>query len=185
MKKLGLITLSLFTSITMNISYGFTVTPLIRTSGQSILINCEGKKESFCLKTCNQENSCEIQESYCRNCAGTQNIKFKRIYDSVGTSLIATGEPRSDEEFSEIIKKGNFITLSSQTIYNFSGVYDGNQARAQFKYLCPKLYEFSDLMGILIIETNKENHSIQTVLGALCPDELSGQMSFYQTNSRW
>ena len=185
MNKLGLITLGLFTSTTLNISFGFTVAPLIRTSGQSIVINCAGIKENLCFEACNQENSCEIQESYCRNCAGTQNIKLKRIHDSVGTSLIATGEPRSDVEFSEIIKKRNFITLSSQTIYNFSGVYDGNQARAQFKYLCPNLYEFSDLMGILIIETNKENHSIQTVLGALCPDELSGQMSLYQTNSRW
>jgi hypothetical protein len=183
--KVVLITLSLLTSLSMNASYGFTVSPVVRTSGQAIVINCEGKKESFCLETCNQLNTCEIQESVCRNCAGTQNLKLKRIFDSVGTSLIAIGEPRNNQEFIEIIKKGNFITLSSQTIYNYSGVYDGNQARAQFKYLCPNLNEFSDQMGILILNSNEENYSIKTVIGALCPDELSGQMSFYQTNSRW
>ena len=144
---------------------------------------CDAKIETACTEICKNASYCEIQEPYCRNCAGTQNLKLKRIFDAVGTSLVATGE--SNQDLVQLLKNGQLSSLHSMTIYNYSGQYDGEQARAQFRYLCPNLPENSMQLGILLLALNPKNNSIDGVLGAICPDNVTGQATFYRTNSRW
>lgn len=166
-------------------SFGFTVTPVIRASGQTLFVGCDSKKETTCTSICGNSASCEIKESTCRNCAGTQNLKLKRTFDSVGTSLIASGPAKPNAALIQILKGGNFTSLHSMTIYNYSSGYDGYQVRGQFRYLCPNLPITSEKMGILLIGIDPRNNTTTGVLGAICPEEKSNQSTFYSTNSRW
>lgn len=183
MKLFSSLALSVLTLFQMNSSFGYMVYPVIRASGQALSVYCDAKTETACTELCKNSAYCEIQESYCRNCAGTQNLKLKRIFDAIGTSLVATEESRMN--LLEIIQKGHFTSLHSITIYNYSGQYDGEQARAQFRYLCPNLPMDSLNLGILLLSLNPKNNSVEGVLGAICPDPMTGQATFHSTNSRW
>jgi hypothetical protein len=174
----------ILTSFTQN-SFGFSIFPIIENSGQALMINCEPKTETACLEVCNQASFCEIKEPYCRNCAGTQNIRLKRTLDATGTSLIALGEPKTNNALIEILKTGSFVSLHAMSIYNYSSQYDGDRIRAQFKYLCPNLPDFSEKMGLLLLAVNPSNSIVTGVIGAICPDENNTQAFFYETNSRW
>ena len=159
-------------------AFGLIITPIISESSQALSIDCDPKTETACLQMCNQVTHCEIAESICRNCAGTQNLKMKRILDSVGTSLVAIGDSKPIDDLIHVLKTGNFISLHDTTLYNYSSQYDGDQIRAQFKYLCPNLPESSGKTGILLISASE-------ILGAICPDEKSNESALYSTNSRW
>lgn len=166
-------------------SFAFTVNPIIRASGQVLSVTCDPKKDlNACMSLCNNASKCEIQEAYCRSCAGTQNLKLKRILDSVGTSTVASGL-KTAKDLLTILKSGNFATLHSMTIYNYSGVYDGEQIRGQFRYLCPNLPWISDKMGTLLLGIDPKSNNVTGVLGAFCPDDKTGEAAFYGTNSRW
>ncbi len=163
--------------------FAFTVSPTIRPTGQHLTVNCNGKTENFCFDLCHHVSVCEIQESYCRNCAGTQSIALKRIFDSVGTSLVAAKAAKPEATLAQILKDRNFTSLHPLTIYNYSNSYNGDQVRAQFRYLCPNLPEKSEKTGILMLGLDSVNQNITRVLGAICPDEVSGKAAFYFTNS--
>jgi len=166
-------------------SFGMMIYPGVNEHGQILSITCDSQIETACMQICNQTSRCEINESYCRDGAGTQNLKIKRILDGVGTQTIANGNPKPIKELIQILKSGAFTSLHSLTLYNYSSVYDGDQVRAQFRYLCPNLSEFSDKMGILLLSLNPNENNIQGVIGAICPDEKTNEAAFYFTNSRW
>ncbi len=182
--KLNLLITFSFILFTAN-SFGFTVTPVIRASGQTLFVGCDSQKETTCTSICGNSSYCEIKESFCRNCAGTQNLKLKRTFDSIGTSLIALGEAQPILPLVKILKDGNFATLHPMSFYNYSSQYDGEQVRSQFKFLCPNLDLLSEKTGILFLALDPLTKTPTGVFGAVCPDHQSNQASFYKTNSRW
>ena len=146
-------------------AFGFLIEPAIRQSGQVLLLTCDPDIETECLLICNSATSCEIRESTCKSCSGTQNLKLKRILDEVGTTLVADDSAAPSNRLFEILASHDFITLHARTLYNFSSQYQGAQINAQFRFLCPGT---DDSTGILLLKTDSESRQIIGILGAIC-----------------
>ena len=179
MKSIFIFLFFLIHVLNVPISFGFIVNPGIGEFGQILRISCDPKSETACLQICNQESYCEIKEPYCRDCAGTQNLKLKRIFDGVGTRIVTSEKSKSNEDFIQTLKNGEFISLHPYTLFNYSSIYNGEQTRAQFKYLCANLSQNSDKIGILLLSIDSKKNIVSGIIGAICPDEETNQASFY------
>jgi hypothetical protein len=170
--KRGFVILStgLFSLILNQPSLSFTIEPKIETHGQTLLVNCVPHQNAECISICNSSIQCEITESFCKSCAGTNQLKLKRIFDAIGTSLVAKETILSNQDLLKILVSGNFITLHSRTIFNYTSVYNGDQINAQFQAFCPGS---SDSNGLLMIETDSETHQIGKILGAICTNKTT------------
>ena len=107
------------------------------------------------------------------------------MLDAVGITLIAQQPTFHSDTTVDILKNTPFITLHEKTLYNYSGAYDGDQLKTQFRSLCPKLSDTSEKTGILMVEVNPDTHALGDVLGALCPSEQSGNVGLHPVSSQW
>jgi len=183
--KTILILASLIVSLTMVSAKAMIIAPIVQYSGQALSVACDPLKETFCIDLCGKKDACIVKETLCRSCAGTEDLKLKRIFDGVGTSIVATGDAKANSDLLEVLKTGSFVSLSATTLYNYSGSFDGDQSRTEFRALCPNLPETSEKMGVLLLGLDSVDGSINHVLGAICPDQSYGQTSFFSTTSQW
>lgn len=163
----------------------FVISPVIKISGQALMVSCDPKTETFCQELCGVQESCTLPETFCRSCAGTESLKLKRILDATGTALVAQDPMRTTDVLLKTLRESLWVSLSSTTLYNYSSGFDSDQLRAQFTALCPNLPDFSPLMGTLLIGLNPVDHTVAGVLGAICPNQMTGSMDYFPVTSRW
>lgn len=165
-------TFSLIFFFTQN-AFSFWVKPILTFEGQTLEFNCRIKNDFFCQNLCGNVNQCTLVENKCPDCAGTQNIKLKRILDSVGSETVATREILSESNLLNEILKSNFISLHPKTIYNYSSIYNGDLINGQFFHLCPQSSDIfsEDFPSFLFIRMSTYYNKLDGVLGALCPEK--------------
>lgn len=182
MKKTSIASFLFLALMKTGSALGLTITPMIVNSGQSLFIECATTESSSCMKMCANPSHCELTEPYCNGCAGTQNLRLKRILDDVGKRIFATPSDFSDESLVDILASAEVISLHPKTIYNYSGVYDGGSIRSQFRALCEGV---SDSTGILLLKIDPVTHQPIGIHGAVCNHPVTGESILFQTNHRW
>ncbi len=162
-----------------NTSIAYTVDPVINNAGQALTITCDPSLETTCQTICNQPGSCVVQESDCRNCAGTEDLRLKLILDGVGTKIIASTQVLPESSLIKIFKSNHFMSVHPMTLYNYSSVYNGDQINAQFRALCPGVPVFAPQSGILLIDINPLTHQPTSISGAICPGISTTSFEFH------
>jgi hypothetical protein len=156
-------------------SQALKVDPAINEIGQALKIKCNSPEEDICTRICGHQFECFIQERFCRSCAGTQNLKLKRILDEVGTILVASDKILPADDLIRVLASGDFFTLHSRSIYNYSSEYNGAQINAQFRSLCQ---DQSDQTGILLIRADPITQRFKGIVGAICTHNHSQSTEF-------
>lgn len=181
-KAFALITLA-FALFGHGKALALNVLPTMIATGQGLTISCDPKTESLCKELCNNPSLCKVQESYCRSCAGTSDLKLKRILDSVGNTLIADKvKPKS--ELSRVLKSAQWVTIHPATLYNYSGAFDSEQLRTQFRALCVNKPQGWEVPGLLLLSLNQD-HRVESTLGALCPSLDTGSYEYMSLTRKW
>ena len=106
-----------------------------QNNSPKLKITCDSK-DSYCSQICNNESSCEIRQTACRDCIGT-SLLMTNIFEDMGISYRSTNEIVSNYELVDFLQLGLFVTFSSKSIYNQTDSYDSDGLRAKFLSLCP------------------------------------------------
>lgn len=107
-----------------------------RTSFEKeVLISCTSSEDYLCIDLCNNEKSCAVTEGYCRDCAG-DNLFLKTIFKQLGRTYQNTGSEVSKDDFISYIKEGDFVTVSSKSIYNTIDKFNSSKLKERFRSLC-------------------------------------------------
>lgn len=92
------------------------------------------ENDDLCLRACGEEKSCEFEEGICRDCIGT-SLYMTSLFNGMGKIYRSTDTVRSSELL-DLIETGDFITLSSKSIYNHVEAFNSKKLKARFQSLC-------------------------------------------------
>lgn len=92
--------------------------------------------DSTCLSLCQQNNSCVIQESSCRDCIGT-GLRMSRIIGEIGKGIRSDNRVVSVNRLLDLVHEGNFVTLVPNDVYNVIDGVNSLSALKKFEALCP------------------------------------------------
>jgi hypothetical protein len=152
-------------------SRAFDATPTLISGAQALEFHCRPGEED-CIRFCEGADSCVQMESPCPGCAGTGNLRLKRILDSIGFGLRAHPPERTVRDFFWLLKRDRWISLHPRTLYNYSGPWNGPAIRAAFLRVCDGLPGGGEGMVFLGVDGPAER--IPAVLGVLCRDVAAG-----------
>ncbi|MCK5882767.1 MAG: hypothetical protein KAG61_03695 [Bacteriovoracaceae bacterium] len=126
-------------------------------------VNCSEDDGHLCANLCENYSSCEVEESYCRNCAG-DNLFIKYLFKELGNRIQNGGDAVPADTFLEFIKEGNFTSLTSKSIYNFIDRYNSFATKEKFRSLCPNPTEYP----IVFLGVNEVSRSPESIRYVAC-----------------
>lgn len=107
-----------------------------RTSFEKeVLVGCSESESYLCIDLCNNEKSCSVTEGYCRDCAG-DNLFLKTLFKQLGRTYKNTSVEVSKDDFVSYLKEGDFVTISSKSIYNTIDKFNSSKLKERFRSLC-------------------------------------------------
>lgn len=109
---------------------------------KTVEVQCDSAAEYICQHVCQKVNTCEIEEGFCWNCAGTMNRTLNRFFLEIRDhifSIISNEQPSKEIHFKEVIEfllKGNFVSFDTQSIFNFLTPFQSHDIMEGFQRLC-------------------------------------------------
>ncbi len=116
---------------------------------KEIAISCNDGEENQCNYLCGSDTRCSIVEGYCRDCAGT-SLYLKVLFSEMGSRYHNSKRSVDVYDFFDFIVAGDFITISSKSIYNFVTSYNSFELRMRFQELCG----YEDPYPIVFLESS-------------------------------
>ncbi len=162
-------------------SCAFGVTPVLSSGAQALEFRCLEAEEE-CLRFCEGASFCIRPESPCPGCAGTGNLRLKRVLDSVGLGLRARSPERSSRVFFDLLRSSGWISLHPRTLYNYSSAWNGSAIRAAFRRACEGVSGGGD--GMVLLSVDGPSFRVPSVLGVLCQDAGSVAARWWSPDDR-
>lgn len=137
-------------------------------------VSCSEKEEYLCADLCQDYQKCEVKENYCGNCAG-DNLFLRYFFSEIGQSIINQQNEMPKQEFTEILRLGNFVTLDAKSIFNFIDKFNSLEIRQRLSSLCPNKAE----SPLVFIEVHPYSREPEKVLAVACTDITRETNLFY------
>ena len=168
MKKLILtILLAAISSSTFAITYESAWTQDFK---KVLNVTCNSDDAYLCADLCGEYASCQVREKFIKN-AGGDNLFLRHFFNEIGTSLVNAETKIDNELFIAYLKRGNFATIDSRSIYNNIDKFNSFALKEKFRSLCPEPTEYPivfvsvdhytrELKGVSAVAcTNSQNES--------------------------
>lgn len=130
-----------------------------------INVSCSSNEEYLCADLCQQYNQCQVKENYCGNCTG-DNLFLRHFFKEIGESISNQQKPMAKEQFIEILREGNFVTLDAKSIFNFVDKFNSLEIRDRFRSLCSSVSE----APIAFIGVHPYSRTPDKILAVACTD---------------
>lgn len=101
------------------------------SSEKSLSLNCGDN--SACEQFCDGP-TCEVAEKVCKNCVST-SIAMTFAFKEMGRALVAT-QGLDPYALFDLLESGNFVSLTSRSIYNLVERFNSSALRQRFRSLC-------------------------------------------------
>ncbi len=126
----------LITALTLSIlslsSFALNIDTSWSADSRKILnLTCSG--DDVCSQFCNGEQ-CQVEEKVCKNCVGT-SITMTYAFKEMGRALVSTESLTSYELF-DLLSSGEFVSLTSRSVYNLIYRFDDSELKSKFRGLC-------------------------------------------------
>lgn len=127
-----MIRLTLLILILPKLLFAFEISTKWSDSANKYLeLSCRNSYE--CQEFC-AGGQCQVQEKVCRNCIGT-SISMSYAFQEMGRAYVSSYE--LDEYFLfELLSRGEFVSLTSRSLYNLIDRFDSLVLRRKFQSLC-------------------------------------------------
>lgn len=103
------------------------------TADSRKVLNITCDDDNICTQFCDGD-SCQVEEKVCKNCVGT-SITMTYAFREMGRALVSTEEISSYELF-DLLSSGNFVSLTSRSVYNLIFRFDARELKSKFRSLC-------------------------------------------------
>lgn len=133
-----------------------------------VTVNCSEDDGYQCANLCEDYDKCEVNEGYCRNCAG-DNQFIKYIFREMGNRIQSYAAPVNMTFFIDFIGEGNFVSLTSKSIFNFIDKYNSFSTKEKFRSLCPSPTEYP----IVFLEVNPVSRDAERIKYVACSNSES------------
>ncbi len=127
-KLIQLFTLILISTSAMAFNIDTTWT---EDSRKVLNLSCNG--DDICSQFCDGD-SCQVDEKVCKNCVGT-SIAMTYAFREMGRALVSTQELSAYEIF-DLLRSGEYVSLTSRSVYNLIFSFDARELKARFRGLC-------------------------------------------------
>ncbi|MCT4642677.1 MAG: hypothetical protein N4A33_10325 [Bacteriovoracaceae bacterium] len=101
---------------------------------KEVVVRCSDDKNLLCDVLCEDENLCILEEGMAKNFVGT-SISLMNFLNNVGKSILSSGRA-NEGDVVRLLQSGNFVTLTSQTVYNLITKVNSKKLQRQFRSLC-------------------------------------------------
>lgn len=128
--------IALLAFVSSSLCFSMTITTnWSEDSRKTLVLACsEEEAEVACDNLCG-ESTCEIEEKVCVDCVGT-SIAMTYAFREMGRILHNTGEKVDAYFLVDLISSGNFVSLTSRSVYNLVERFDSRSLRSKFTSLC-------------------------------------------------
>ena len=134
---------------------------------QWLRVTCDQEEDvPFCTSLCQQPRECVLAQQYCRNCAGTALLYVKDVLDTLGDVYVGTEEQVSRAQVLERLRSGAYITLTSDTVFNYIDTFDSEALQIRFQRLC---WDPSK-RPVLFLDAHPRTRVVGRVLFVACQD---------------
>lgn len=130
------ILIALFISFNSYAEFNFS-TKWVDYNTKVLKLTCSGEDTYRCDYICQDEFSCEIEEGICRNCVGN-DLFITNFFKNVGHLIQSKDYELAQHQVYKPFMFDDFVTLTSDSIYNIITDYDSKKMKKQFMKLCPK-----------------------------------------------
>ncbi len=133
---------------------------------KEVVMSCS-QDDYQCREVCESETSCTFKEKTCTNCIGT-NVYITNIFREMGRIYVNTLTSVSSDSLVELLSSGNFVTITSKSIYNQVDRFNSLGLRNRFKSLCENGAQYP----VVFFDMNSKNDKIDEVLYVACDNEF-------------
>ncbi|UXR65974.1 hypothetical protein EZJ49_06900 [Bdellovibrio bacteriovorus] len=91
-------------------------------SGQyakAVQVSCNAQTAPMCQDLCGNASSCQREEPFCRNCAGTTSPLLRQLFTEISRLYEIKGQLISPEPFVQFMKSQKYVLLDSKSVFNF------------------------------------------------------------------
>ena len=103
-------------------------------------VKVECRDSTLCEQLCNDQNTCVIKNSTCKDCIST-GVKMTYFFSSIGKEIVTNHQEVTAYEFIDFLINGKFIAFTASNVYNQFDSVQSNALAKKFKLLCPNDYE--------------------------------------------
>lgn len=151
----------------INLSFGFVASEnWLPDNTPNIIFECS-KEERFCLELCNQESQCSIKEKICKNCIGT-SILMTNIFEEMGVQYRNNGIEVNPYEFIDFLRKKNFVSFTSRSIFNQTDSFDSPSMKNRFQGLCSGKSEYP----VVFFDLKENSNLLKSAKYVTCGSEI-------------
>ena len=139
-------------------------------------LKCGAGNEDMCTQACGQPDQCALREGYCRNCAGTALLYVKDLLDNLGEVYVKVDDTErlNDEWVGAYLRRGAFVSLTSDTVYNYVSSFNSPDLQRKFQSLCPG----STMMPLVFLGVDARTRAVGAADFVVCR-ENTGRLAAY------
>lgn len=84
-----------------------------------VRVSCDAQSAPMCQLLCNDSSSCQREEPFCRNCAGTSSHLLRQLFTEISRLYVIDGQLPSPEIFVHYMRTQKYVLLDSKSVFNF------------------------------------------------------------------
>lgn len=91
-------------------------------SGQyakAVRVACDTQTAPLCQKLCDSSTSCQREEPFCRNCAGTTSPLLRQLFTEISRLYEIKSQLSGAEPLIQFMKTEKYVLLDSKSVFNF------------------------------------------------------------------
>lgn len=159
-----------------NITFAITIdVEWTQNLRKNIIVSCAVAESELCLSLCESKTVCQIEEKPCRDLAGTAYYSVRDFFLTVGLSYYNVNQTLNTIDLVNIIKTGNFVTLTSDSVFNFATNFNSEDLKKRFQSLCPSATESPIVIALL----NQDSRKLEKFEAVICKDSKSNAEAFF------
>lgn len=84
-----------------------------------VRVSCDAQTAPMCQLLCNDGASCQREEPFCRNCAGTSSHLLRQLFTEISRLYVIDAQLPSPEIFVHYMRTQKYVLLDSKSVFNF------------------------------------------------------------------
>lgn len=106
------------------------------TYSKSLVLRCDRDHAFVCSHVCNNGESCDMPERYCRDCAGSSEGVLLDFLKNVGRTYVSEDTSAGPEALVTLLSSGLWASLGPESVLNFWYPVGGEEVIRRLGTLC-------------------------------------------------
>lgn len=99
-------------------------------------VTCDTQTKTDCLALCKNEDFCQREEPYCRNCGGTASPLLRQLFTQISHLYAIKGELTDRSVLLRYLAAEKYVLLDIKSIFNYYTPAGGDAFLKEMQFFC-------------------------------------------------